>query len=205
MLTLRFDAISLLRRCVWLLVPAMLVGCGGVPWTIIKQSGPPSALKGSSQVAVFFDYTGMQVGGMGGDKPEAQWVAEKSVEEADYATTWATLKGNWEQNVLSAFTENSPLAVKRGTPGTPPPDSAAVVTFTLNNLQMGKYMVFGATQSGVTVTHTWGRHGAIVDEIQTRTTVTPGITNPSIQQHVVDMGETTGKLAAKFLERALEE
>ena len=205
MLTLRFDAASLLRRCVWLLVPALLIGCGGVPWTVIKQSGPPSALKGSSQVVVFFDYTGMHVGGMGGDKPEAQWVAEKSVEETDYATTWANLKGNWEQHVLTEFTESSPLAVTRGTPGTAPPDTAAVVTFTLNNLQVGKYMVFGATNSGVTVTHTWGKRGAVVDEIQTRSTVTPSIVNPSIFQHVADMGQATGALAGKFVEHSLEE
>ena len=194
---------AFLRRSLFLIVPALMTGCG-VPWTVIKQSGPPSALKGASQVVVSFDYTGMMVGGMAGDKPEAQWVAEKSAEEEDYAKTWGDVKGSFEQNYVDEFTAHSPIAATRGQVGAPVPDNAVGLVVKLSNFQIGKYLVFGAKQSTVTVVHTWMRGGAVVDEIQTRSVVTPSLVNPSIQKHVVGLGGQSGEFAAAFLEDAIE-
>jgi hypothetical protein len=195
---IRSQALLALRVCILLLVPSVLAGCG-VPWMVIKESGPPPALQGVDSVVVNFDYTGMMVGGMGGDKPEAQWVAEKSVEENDYPKTWGELKGKWEAMFMEGIADASPVATLRGAPGATPSPNAAVVTVTLNNLQVGKYMVFAATASGVTVTHTWSRAGEVVDQIQTRGKVEPTMTTPSVFQHIDDLGRDSGKLSGKFL------
>jgi hypothetical protein len=189
-----------LKRSAFLLVMTTIVGCG-VPWQVVKQSGPPSALKGASAIAVSFDYTGMIVGGMGGDKPEAQWVAEKSAEDANYQQTWTDLKSKWELAVTEGLAASSGVPVTRGT-GTPVGSEAADVTIQLNNLQVGKYIVVGAKASAVQVTHTWSRGGQVVDEITTKTSVTPSMTQPSIFQHVAVMGKTTGKLGGKFFVKA---
>lgn len=181
------------------LVPSILAGCG-VPWMVIKESGPPSKLKGVDSVVVNFDYTGMMVGGMGGDKPEAQWVAEKSADEDDYAKTWDELKGKWEAMYMEGIADESPVATLRGAPGVAVSPNAAVVNVTLNNLQVGKYMVFANTDSGVTVTDTWSRNGEVVDQIQTRAQVSPSMTTPSIFQHMTDLGHSSGKLSGKFLD-----
>lgn len=188
-----------LKRSAWLVALVALVGCG-VPWIVVKQSGPPSALKGISAIAVSFNYAGLMVGGMGGDKPEAQWVAEKSAEEANYQTTWAELKGKWESVYLEGLAAKSPVPVTRSN-GAPAPGNAADVTVTLTRLQVGKYMVVAAKASSIDVTHTFSRNGQVVDEIRTSSSVMPSIYSPSIFQHIGKMGQHTGVLAGKFLSK----
>jgi hypothetical protein len=154
-----------------------------------------------STVAVSFDYTGLMVGGMGGDKPEAQWVAEKSAEEPAYQQTWADLKSKWETSVMEGLAAGSPVPVTRST-GTPVAADAADVTIQLNRLQIGKYIVVAAKASAVEVTDTWARGGQIVDVIRTKSAITPSLMQPSIFQHVVFMGKNTGKVSGKFLSNA---
>lgn len=190
-------------RHVVLLVALVALGGCAVPWIVVKQSGPPSALKGATSVIVSFDYSALMVAGMGGDKSEADWVAAKTVEDANYPTTWAELKSKWEAMYLEGIVDASPVTVARGD-GAAAPESAAVVTVTLNRFQLGKYIFIGASDSTVEVTHTWSRNGQVVDQIQTRALVTPTLMNPSVFQHMVDLGRDSGKLAGRFLDSALE-
>jgi hypothetical protein len=190
-----------LRRSAWLLALLAMVGCG-VPWIVVKQSGPPSALKGINAVAVSFNYAGLMVAGMGGvDKPEAQWVAEKSAEEPNYQTTWAELKAKWESVYLEGLASQSPVPVTRSN-GAPAPGNAADLTVTLTHLQVGKYMVVASKASTVNVTHTWSRNGQVVDEIRTNSAINPNLYQPSIFQHVGNMGKQSGAYGGKFLAKA---
>jgi hypothetical protein len=186
-----------LKRNLWVIALLALVGCG-VPWIVVKQSGPPSALKGINGLAVSFNYAGMMVGGMGGDKPEAQWVSEKSAEDANYQTTWAELKAKYEGVYLESLAAKSPVPVTRSN-GAPAPGNAADVTVTLTRLQIGKYMVVSAVASTLDVTHSFSRNGQVVDEIRTSGSVTPSMYSPSIFQHVGKLGQQAGALAAKFV------
>jgi hypothetical protein len=190
------------KRASFLLVMTVMVGCG-VPWQVVQKSGPPSALRGVSAVAVSFDYTGMMVGGMGGDKPEPQWVAEKSAEEPNYVQTWTDLKSKWETAYMEGLAANSPVPVTRST-GTAVGADAADVVIQLNRLQIGKYMVVAAKASAVDVTNNWSRGGQLVDVIRTRAAITPSAIQPSIFQHVAYMGKASGKVSAKFLKKAQE-
>jgi hypothetical protein len=191
-----------LRRSAWLVALVVLVGCG-VPWIVVKQSGPPSALKGISGIAVSFNYAGMMVGGMGGDKPEAQWVADSSAKDPAYQTTWAELKAKFEGVYLEGLAAKSPVPVTRSN-GAPAPGNAADVTVTLTRLQIGKYMVVAAKASSLDVTHTFSRNGQVVDEIRTSQALMPSIYSPSIFQHVGKMGQNTGVIAGKFLGKTQE-
>jgi hypothetical protein len=188
-----------LRGGLLLVALAALSGCS-VPWLVIKESGPPPALSGVSRVLVKFDYTGMMVGGMGGDKTEAQWVKEKSAEEEGYEKTWADVKGRFESGFMEGIADTSPIATARAAPDAVSSADTAVVTVTLNNLQVGKYIPFATKASEVTVVHTWERGGALVDQIQTHSQEVPALTNPSIFQHIVGLGGASGRLSGKFLD-----
>lgn len=185
-----------------LVVVASVVGCG-VPWTVVRQSGPPSALHGVTSVSVSFDYSTMMVGGMGGDKTAEQWVADSNIDDPEYRATWAQLISAWEENFMTGIANASDIPVVLSTGGEVGPDVAAV-TVTLNRLQIGKYMVVAAVDSQVNVSHTWSRGGTIVDQIETRDAVTPSMFQPSVFQHVTNMAQRMGKLSGRFINRARE-
>jgi hypothetical protein len=189
------------RRSLWLALMAalaLLVGCAP-PWMVVKQSGPPSALQGVRSVSVSFDYTGLMVNGMGGAKSEAEWVAAKSADDANYPSTWASLKAKWEETYLVGILAQSPVVVTRAVDGSAAPADGAELKVTMNNFQVGKFIPFATTASQVQCSHAWARNGQVVDEIRTVSTVVPNIYAPSVFQHVQTIGRDAGKKSGKFL------
>jgi hypothetical protein len=193
--------VQCLRRSVWLVALMAMVGCGP-KWTIVKQSGPPSALKTVSAVSVTFSYAGLMVGGGAGDKPEAQWVAEKNVEEPGYEATWLDLKSKWEAAYMEGLAKTSPVPVTRSVAGTPPPGGAVELVVVMNRLQLGKYMVVAAKQTILDATHSFQMNGVAVDEIQTHYGLTPSMYSPSIFQHANKLGNLSGNAAGKYIGKA---
>ena len=189
-----------LKRGTWFVALMAMVACGP-GWQIIKKSGPPSALATVNTVAVSFSYAGMIVGGGAGDKPEAQWVAEKNVEEPGYEATWIDLKSKWEAAYLEGLSKTSPVPVTRST-GTPAPAGAADLTVTLNRLQIGKYIVVAAKATIMDVTHSYAVGGTVVDEIRTNYSLTPDIYHPSIFQHVAKLGQKSGAAGGKYIAKS---
>lgn len=194
-----------LRRSAWLIalvtMTMAMVGCGP-KWIVVKQSGPPSALKTVSSVQVTFSYAGLMVGGGAGDKPEAQWVAEKNVEEPGYEATWIDLKSKWEAAYMEGLAKTSPVPVTRTVAGTPAPGGAVELVVVLNRIQIGKYMVVAAKQSIIDTTHSFQINGAAVDEIQTSYGLTPSVYHPSIFQHVNKLGNLSGNAGGKYIAKS---
>jgi hypothetical protein len=189
-----------LKRSAGLVALMAMVACGP-SWMVVKKSGPPSALATVSSVAVSFSYAGMMVGGGAGDKPEAQWVSEKNVEEPGYEATWIDLKSKWEAAYMQGLAKTSPVPVTRSA-GTPAPAGAADLTVTLTRLQIGKYIVVAAKASIMEVTHSWALAGTVVDEIRTDYSVNPDMYHPSIFQHVNKIGNSSGAAAGKYITQA---
>ena len=194
-----------LRRSAWMValvtMTMAMIGCGP-KWIVVKQSGPPSALKTVSAVSVSFSYAGLMVGGGAGDKPEAQWVAEKNVEEPGYEATWIDLKSKWEEAYMAGLAKTSPVPVTRSIAGTPAPGGAVDLVVVLTRIQLGKYMVVAAKQTIVDVTHSFQVGGAAVDEIQTHYGLTPSVYSPSVFQHANKLGNLSGNAAGKYLAKA---
>lgn len=186
------------RLYVALAALSFLVGCAS-SWTVKKESGPPAALRGVKAVALSFDYQGLMVSGMGGDKPEAKWVAEKAAEEDGYVATWSELKRSWESHFIEGISATCPVKVTLVAPGTQLTEETASLTVRLSRLQLGRWIPMSGQPSIVDATHTWSRGGEVVDEIETRAVAAATIYSPSITKHISGLGESSGEKSGNFL------
>jgi hypothetical protein len=167
-------------------------GCS-VPWKVVRESGPPSALVGASAVAVQFDYSALIVEG----KTEADWVAQQKAKEAEYEKTWGDLKARFESTYLAGFSDEWG-AVGRLAAGAAKPENTIVVQVKVNSLEMAHYIPFSTAQSQVTINVVWTAK-APDDEIMITGADQPSLVNISIFQHVGHIGDYLGKVSAKFL------
>lgn len=173
---------------------ALLCAACGSRYTVITESGPPSALKGVTEAAVSFDYSKLVVEG----RSEADWVAAKTAEEAEYEKTWADLKARFETHYMQGFTRGWPAAARLAE-GEQPGEGAVRVIVEVRQLDMGRLIPFATTQSVISVRVKWNRKAEPDDEIQIQGADTPSLTNPSIFQHVGHIGAYLGGISARFL------
>lgn len=164
-----------------------------MPWKVVKESGPPSALAGASAVAVQFDYSSIVVEGMSQDA----WVAQQKAKDAEYEKSWADLKSRFEEHYLEGFRDGWGAATRLAE-GAAKPEGTVLVVVKVNSLDMGHYIPFATSRSQVTVNVVWDRK-APDDEIMITGSDTPSLVNASIYQHVGHIGAYLGKVSAKFL------
>ena len=173
-----------------LFILLMIQGCVQ-PWTVLRESGPPSALVQPGTVSVTFDYSEMLVG----HETEEDWVARKSTEDPEYPTTFENLKTTAEDYFLEGFyskikTPNSRVDA----------DGDITVVIKFKYLQMGKYMVVAATATSVKADIIWSRNGEVVDEIAVTCSVPATMTTPSVHQHMKPRAKTLGLNSVGYLE-----
>lgn len=190
----RRPALSTAPKLFGLALLALLCAACGSRYTVITESGPPSALKGATQAVVSFDYAKLVVEG----RSETEWVARKTAEEADYEKTWADLKARFETHYMQGFTRGWPAA-SRLAEGEQPAEGAVRVVVDVRQLDMGRLVPFATTQSVITTRVKWNRKAEPDDEIQIQGADTPSLTNPSIFQHVGHIGAYLGGISARFL------
>lgn len=176
----------------------MSEGCSP-PWQVVKQSGPPSALRGAGEVAVQFDYSEAYVG----DTPMAEYVAEREVDEPDYANTMSELLGKFESFYMEGFTNNWQAAKQL------PAEAAAagehvVAKVKVRFLQMGKYIPFALPATIVRAGVEWLVDGQSTDEIAIEAAHSPSLMQPSVFQHIGYVGQDLGSYSSQFLESAQE-
>ena len=150
-------------------------------------------------MAVIFDYAALRVNGMGSAKTEAEWLAAKTAEDPAYPTTWADLKGQFEDAFLSSFAGGAAVPISRFVEGVPPPAGGAVLKVSMSEFQLGKYIPFATTQSSISTAQTWWRNEQVVQSSGTSASFMPGITTPSVFQHVRPIGEQSGQQTARTL------
>ena len=182
-----------LRAVALALAALLLLGGCSVPWKVVRQSGPPSALVGASAAAIQFDYSTMLVEGMSQDA----WVSQQTAKEAEYAKTWAELKARFEETYLNGFREEWGTAARLAE-GAAKPAGTVLVQVKVNSLDMGHFIPFATTNSQVTVNVVWDVQ-APDDEIMVSGTDTPSPVNVSIFQHIGNIGQYLGKTSAEFL------
>ena len=185
-------------RVMSLLMLVMVAGSLGtgcsVPWKVVRESGPPSALAGASAVAVQFDYASLSVEG----KSEADWVAQQKAKEADYDKTWGDLKARFESTYLAGFSDVWGAAARLAD-GAAKPENTILVQVKVNSLEMAHYIPFSTAKSQVTINVVWTAK-APDDEIMITGSDQPSLINVSIFQHVGHIGDYLGKVSAKFLQ-----
>lgn len=171
----------------------LLLGGCSVPWKIVKESGPPSALTGAGAVAIQFDYSTLLVEGMS----QNAWVEQQKAKEPEYEKSWTDLKARLEEYYVQGFQDGWGTATRLA-PGAAKPEGTILVLVKVNTLDMGHYIPFATTRSQVTINVVWDVEGP-EDEIMVTGTDTPTLINASIFQHVGHIGQYLGKASAKYL------
>lgn len=160
---------------------------------------PPAPLEGVTAVAVIFDYSALRVNGMGSPKTEAEWLAAKTAEDPAYPTTWADLKSRFEESFLQSFAGGAAVPISRFVEGVAPPPTGAVLKVSMSEFQLGKYIPFATQQSSISTAQTWWRNEQMVQSSATSASFMPGITTPSVFQHVGPIGQQSGQQTARTL------
>lgn len=179
-----------------------LTGCTPT-WLVLKESGPPSALRGAASVSVSFDYSTLVVNGMGRAKTEAEWVEAKSAEDPTYPSAWEALKGKWEESFMAGFAAGSPVPVARTVADGEPPADAVSLVVMMNQLQIGKFVPFNTTLTTVQATYAWSRGDTLVDEIRTISYIAPTLLRPSVAPQLASIGHDVGRSNGKFARQKL--
>lgn len=164
-----------------------LGGCA--PYTVVQQSGPPSALQGVAQVAVRFDWSQVSVLG----KTEAAYLAEKSAEEQQ---DFQVIKQETDAAILQGLQENVGPGVSFTVAGADPAAPAVVVQYMA--VQTGIYTHVFNLPSKVQTRFLWSRDGKVTDVIDTGSTIAAGLTTPSDHQRMGMAGRNIGRAAGKF-------
>jgi len=165
-----------------------LTGCA--PYTVVQQSGPPSALQGAQQITVSFDWSQVLVLG----KPEAAYLAEKTAEEqADFQV----IKQETDAAVLQGLQENGGPGVAFAVAAADPAAPSVVVQYL--EVQTGIYTYVVNLPSKVRTRFLWSRDGKVTDVIETRAMVAASLTTPSDHQRMGMVGRLLGKAAGKFV------
>ena len=171
------------------LLAGTLTGCGP-GWKVVRTSGPPSALATASDVAVAYDYSHMLVEG----RTEQEWVADKTAEDANYATTWHDLKARFEEAVLEGLQKEYPSAhTVQTSPGN------VVMVVQVQRFKLGKFIPFVLPPSVVEAALVWQVGGQPTDEITLRRDFPSSVYNPSVFNHIKPIGLAIGKAGGKFL------
>ncbi len=184
---------SLLGKLTLALATLLLLGGCSVPWKVVRESGPPSALVHAGAVAIQFDYSSMLVEGMSQDA----WVSQQKAKEAEYEKTWGDLKARFEDAYLNGFRGEWGSAARLAE-GAAKPDGTILVQVKVNSLDMGHFIPFATTNSQVTINVVWDAKGPD-DEIMVTGTETPSVVSTSIFQHIGNLGGFLGKASAEFL------
>lgn len=174
----------------------LAIGACGPSWTVIRESGPPSALKQVAILNVVFDYSGTLVE----DMPVNEWIKKKTVEEPDYKARYLKMMSTFEEKFIEGFYNKAGYryALRRFQPGTRPGKRTAVVHVHINSLEIGAYIPFANPPTEISVNVLWHISGVVVDEINLIEESTHSIIEPSVHQHIQKLGLIIGSETAEF-------
>ncbi|MBL8969390.1 MAG: hypothetical protein JNK56_02360 [Myxococcales bacterium] len=161
------------------------------PYTVVQQSGPPSALAGVKQVQVRFDWSQVRVLG----KSEAEYLAEKDAgEQADFQV----IKQETDAAIMEGLTNTVGAGVSFSTGAGPLDPAQAAVMVQYVDVQTGIYTPVYSAPSKVAARFSWGKDGTWSDIIDTSGMVGASMTTPSDHQRMGMVGKMLGKAAGKF-------
>lgn len=172
---------------------AVASGCASDAVTVLKSSGPPSALAGARRVAISFNYSRFRVGGVS----EAEFIQRRTeIEEPGFPARWRALKVAYERAFIEGFNAKWP-------PGSviafPSNDRVALVVVP-SYIQLGRFTYVGtADRTSMAVAMGWLVRGAAVEEIQMMNWSSSSIFNASVVQHAGRLGRLMGEKAGRYL------
>jgi hypothetical protein len=185
----------------WLLAVLLVVsatgggGCGGrYRWTVLKTSGPPSALAGAGRISVSFNYSQMLVAGVS----EAAFVQQRIAREGpSFDERWRAMKVAFER----AFVEGMNSEWSGGTEVSFP-RRTGVGLVVVPTAFGGGWFNYGMLNRSETMMHAkmgWIVGGQAVEELLMSERSTPTIFLASVRDRAGSIGNTMGEKAGRYL------
>lgn len=173
----------------------VLIACAACapPWTVVRQSGPPSALRGAQSVGIYFDYSQVMIDG----HPEQTFLANN--DDVDAQAKLQGVKDAFEAGVMEGALGSVPVQVGKQLQG-----ADVAVTVRVDSLVRGKYAVIYRRDTEAHVSMLWTRGDALTDEIQTNAYAQASIQQPSIVQRAQIAGREIGRILGQFYRHAQE-
>jgi acetyl-CoA acetyltransferase len=158
---------------------------------VIKKSGPPSALKDVSAMAVQFDYSQVMLGG----KTEQQWLAEQPPEDKK---KYQDVKKTINDAFFSAIRNELPgIQINKA-----PADAPVTLQVQYTLIEQGKYAVVFAMDSKLQSNVAFRKGGQVTDKIHTKVVIDANVTQPSIHQRMGMAARELARRAAMYVRRA---
>jgi len=177
---------------VTLVALALLSSCGP-PWTVIVQSGPPSALASVQQLTVAADRSQMMIS----QRPLQQELAARDPNEQQaLLEAIATM----ESSFATGFASQGGVPTLPAT--TAPLPNEARITVRWTYLDPGKYAFVYARDTRITTRVVFTIGATVVDEIEITRGVDANSRQGSIVERVTIGGEAVGRIAGKYLANA---
>ena len=177
-----------------LVVFACLFGLGSCIRMVAVQPEPPSPLKGTTSIAIAFDYNDLVVEGT----PKDQWIKTKTEKDPEYPKTWKDLTAGLESNFVRGF-RGRWTSLTLVPEGQAVPTDGAVLVVSVRALDMGHYIPFATTKTKVDTVLNWSVAGAIAHQNDKSADFKPSLRTPSVFQHLKVVGEELGEAAGRFL------
>jgi hypothetical protein len=166
-----------------LFVALVLGAC--TPYTVLRSSGPPSALRGAQNMGLTFDFSQVMLG----TETEADFVARKTPEEIEDLE-------QIKRGFAIGFRDELPRrAGGVGFAGTAVKGND-IITLTVAPMYMrlGKYTFMYNEATELAIRCRWSKAGVVLDEIESRVRVDPGPLQPA----QIDRARYGARLLARF-------
>ena len=163
-------------------------------YTVIQQSGPPSALVGATAFAVQFDYSNIAIS----DKrmSEEQWLETR--EKDEHRQTYLETKESANTGMLEGLQKG--LAGAQLTPGVAPAGGIQI-TVSYTYWEEGMYAGVVAWPSIVTARVIFTRDGETLDEIEVTGKEDASMFTPAPQQRIHTCGQRLGEYSSQFIKK----
>lgn len=190
--------LTILHRVVQRTTPALLLlalamttlGC--VPYAIIVQSGPPSALAGATTMAIKYDYS--QVGISDKRLTEQQWLDSR--EKDEHRNTYLETKESANKGVAEGLSKK--IAGVTFTEGDAPAGTIQATVF-YTEWEEGMYAAVVAWPSKITARVVFSKDGVVVDEINIHVEEQASLYTPAPQQRLHTCGKRLGEYTAQYI------
>jgi hypothetical protein len=169
-----------------LLAFCLLVACG--PWTVIVQSGPPSALLGMNAIGVTFDYSQIAIGGK--RQSEQDWLATREKEE--HRQTYLQTKAEANRGMIQGVQKKlGGVAIAEGAA----PAGGVQMNIVYLEWEEGVFTAVFNVASKIKARVQFIKDGRIVDEIEVMHQEAATMYMPTPQQRLFRAGEILGERA----------
>ena len=162
------------------------------PYTIIQQSGPPSALVGTTALAVQFDYSNIAISNK--RMSEQQWLDTR--EKDEHRNTYLETKNSANVGIIEGLQKHVKGAtISEGQA----PAGGIQVTVSYVYWEEGVYAGVVAWPSQVTARIIFTRDGEKLDEIEVNNKEDATLVTPAPQQRIHTIGQRLGQFTASFI------